>query len=182
MFSSPKTLQYGECDPYFPPEASAEREQSVPIDALLCSRSLSHRRRFTSRALCTAPGLIVLLHIATSTFYTSDFILLQLLLVLQAPVIIGKFFGTGYVFQHIWKRHYHINDGFHSCVDKFIEGYLLIFFPGKLVTVKYLRLDRYHQRFPHAQDCTAPLRANAANANTNTNTTTSSQLHYRSSS
>lgn len=31
-------------------------------------------------------------------------------------------------------------------------------FDGKLVTVKYLRLDRYHQRFPQAQSCTAPLR------------------------
>ncbi|XP_075900341.1 inner nuclear membrane protein Man1 [Nelusetta ayraudi] len=55
-------------------------------------------------------------------------------------------------------------------------------FDGKLVTVKYLRLDRYHQRFPQAQDCTVPLRANAANANANTNSTTSSQLHHRSSS
>lgn len=32
-------------------------------------------------------------------------------------------------------------------------------FDGKLVTVKYLRLDRYHQRFPQAQNCTTPLRA-----------------------
>uniref|UniRef100_A0A8C6TBM6 Inner nuclear membrane protein Man1 n=1 Tax=Neogobius melanostomus TaxID=47308 RepID=A0A8C6TBM6_9GOBI len=30
-------------------------------------------------------------------------------------------------------------------------------FDGKLVTVKYLRLDRYHQRFPQAQSCTTPL-------------------------
>ncbi|XP_072309458.1 inner nuclear membrane protein Man1 [Eucyclogobius newberryi] len=30
-------------------------------------------------------------------------------------------------------------------------------FDGKLVTVKYLRLDRYHQRFPQAQNCSAPL-------------------------
>ncbi|XP_033832250.1 inner nuclear membrane protein Man1 [Periophthalmus magnuspinnatus] len=30
-------------------------------------------------------------------------------------------------------------------------------FDGKLVTVKYLRLDRYHQRFPQAQNCTTPL-------------------------
>ncbi|XP_072026415.1 inner nuclear membrane protein Man1-like [Amphiura filiformis] len=30
-------------------------------------------------------------------------------------------------------------------------------FDGKLVTVKYLRLDRYHQRFPTAIDCKTPL-------------------------
>lgn len=32
-------------------------------------------------------------------------------------------------------------------------------FTGKLVTVKYLRLDRYHQRFPQAQGCCIPLKA-----------------------
>uniref|UniRef100_A0A3P8WDZ2 LEM domain containing 3 n=1 Tax=Cynoglossus semilaevis TaxID=244447 RepID=A0A3P8WDZ2_CYNSE len=32
-------------------------------------------------------------------------------------------------------------------------------FDGKLVTVKYLRLDRYHQRFPQAQSCTTPMKA-----------------------
>ncbi|XP_047431636.1 inner nuclear membrane protein Man1 [Mugil cephalus] len=32
-------------------------------------------------------------------------------------------------------------------------------FDGKLVTVKYLRLDRYHQRFPQAQGCCTPLKA-----------------------
>lgn len=32
-------------------------------------------------------------------------------------------------------------------------------FDGKLVTVKYLRLDRYHQRFPQAQGCNTPLKA-----------------------
>ncbi|KAK7878896.1 hypothetical protein WMY93_030830 [Mugilogobius chulae] len=36
-------------------------------------------------------------------------------------------------------------------------------FDGKLVTVKYLRLDRYHQRFPQAQSCTSPLRPSSAN-------------------
>lgn len=36
-------------------------------------------------------------------------------------------------------------------------------FDGKLVTVKYLRLDRYHQRFPQAQSCTTPLRPSAVN-------------------
>uniref|UniRef100_UPI00358FF445 inner nuclear membrane protein Man1-like isoform X2 n=1 Tax=Myxine glutinosa TaxID=7769 RepID=UPI00358FF445 len=30
-------------------------------------------------------------------------------------------------------------------------------FDGKLVTVKYLRLDRYHQRFPHAIHSNSPL-------------------------
>lgn len=36
-------------------------------------------------------------------------------------------------------------------------------FDGKLVTVKYLRLDRYHQRFPQAQSCTTPLRPSTVN-------------------
>ncbi|XP_019371322.1 PREDICTED: inner nuclear membrane protein Man1, partial [Gavialis gangeticus] len=31
-------------------------------------------------------------------------------------------------------------------------------FDGKLVTVKYLRLDRYHHRFPQALTCNAPLK------------------------
>ncbi|XP_061495808.1 inner nuclear membrane protein Man1 [Rhineura floridana] len=31
-------------------------------------------------------------------------------------------------------------------------------FDGKLVTVKYLRLDRYHHRFPQAITCNAPLK------------------------
>ncbi|KAG2469178.1 MAN1 protein, partial [Polypterus senegalus] len=31
-------------------------------------------------------------------------------------------------------------------------------FDGKLVTVKYLRLDRYHQRFPQALNCSTPLK------------------------
>ncbi|XP_039214581.1 inner nuclear membrane protein Man1 isoform X2 [Crotalus tigris] len=31
-------------------------------------------------------------------------------------------------------------------------------FDGKLVTVKYLRLDRYHHRFPQAIACSAPLK------------------------
>ncbi|KAL4660267.1 inner nuclear membrane protein Man1-like [Arapaima gigas] len=31
-------------------------------------------------------------------------------------------------------------------------------FDGKLVTVKYLRLDRYHQRFPQATGCVIPLK------------------------
>ncbi|XP_068442552.1 inner nuclear membrane protein Man1 [Clinocottus analis] len=37
-------------------------------------------------------------------------------------------------------------------------------FDGKLVTVKYLRLDRYHQRFPQAQGCSAPLKASSLHA------------------
>ncbi|XP_029017612.1 inner nuclear membrane protein Man1 [Betta splendens] len=46
-------------------------------------------------------------------------------------------------------------------------------FDGKLVTVKYLRLDRYHQRFPQAQGCSTPLRACSlhSNAASSTNTT-----------
>ncbi|XP_078137755.1 inner nuclear membrane protein Man1 [Sander vitreus] len=43
-------------------------------------------------------------------------------------------------------------------------------FDGKLVTVKYLRLDRYHQRFPQAQACSTPLKASASTPST-TNTT-----------
>lgn len=31
-------------------------------------------------------------------------------------------------------------------------------FDGKLVTVKYLRLDRYHHRFPQALTCNTPLK------------------------
>lgn len=56
-------------------------------------------------------------------------------------------------------------------------------FAGKLVTVKYLRLDRYHQRFPQAQDCTAPLWASSTScaAIANANVTTS-QLHHPNSS
>ncbi|XP_034019432.1 inner nuclear membrane protein Man1 [Thalassophryne amazonica] len=41
-------------------------------------------------------------------------------------------------------------------------------FDGKLVTVKYLRLDRYHQRFPQAQGCSTPLKASSSNQNTPT--------------
>ncbi|MEQ2270200.1 Inner nuclear membrane protein Man1, partial [Xenotaenia resolanae] len=42
-------------------------------------------------------------------------------------------------------------------------------FDGKLVTVKYLRLDRYHQRFPQAQGCNTPLKASNLHQNpTNT--------------
>ncbi|KAM9403393.1 inner nuclear membrane protein Man1 isoform 1-T1 [Salvelinus alpinus] len=39
-------------------------------------------------------------------------------------------------------------------------------FDGKLVTVKYLRLDRYHQRFPQAQGCTTSLRPSNTYMNT----------------
>ncbi|KAJ8268823.1 hypothetical protein COCON_G00114300 [Conger conger] len=39
-------------------------------------------------------------------------------------------------------------------------------FDGKLVTVKYLRLDRYHQRFPHAQGCSSALRPASKHMNT----------------
>ncbi|XP_061523216.1 inner nuclear membrane protein Man1 [Phycodurus eques] len=47
-------------------------------------------------------------------------------------------------------------------------------FDGKLVTVKYLRLDRYHQRFPQAQACSTPLKASNLHRNA-TNTMASSQ-------
>ncbi|AWP00954.1 putative inner nuclear membrane protein Man1 [Scophthalmus maximus] len=52
-------------------------------------------------------------------------------------------------------------------------------FDGKLVTVKYLRLDRYHQRFPQAQGCSAPLRASILHLNASgaTDTAPSQQRH-----
>lgn len=81
---------------------------------------------------CTAPGSMVLLHITTSTTSTSAFILLllPLLLVLQVLVpLVVQFFGTGYVFQHIWKRRYHMNTSIDSCIDVLIEVYLHFFFP-----------------------------------------------------
>ncbi|KAM6985999.1 inner nuclear membrane protein Man1 [Aplochiton taeniatus] len=39
-------------------------------------------------------------------------------------------------------------------------------FDGKLVTVKYLRLDRYHQRFPQAQGSNTPLKPSSTHMNT----------------
>ncbi|TSK13271.1 Inner nuclear membrane protein Man1 [Bagarius yarrelli] len=47
-------------------------------------------------------------------------------------------------------------------------------FDGKLVTVKYLRLDRYHQRFPQALGCNAPLKPSSSSMNT------MARLHQRS--
>lgn len=54
-------------------------------------------------------------------------------------------------------------------------------FTGKLVTVKYLRLDRYHQRFPQAQGCSTPLKASGL-ATSVTNTTAHLQHHSSASS
>uniref|UniRef100_A0A4W4GM06 Inner nuclear membrane protein Man1 n=1 Tax=Electrophorus electricus TaxID=8005 RepID=A0A4W4GM06_ELEEL len=48
-------------------------------------------------------------------------------------------------------------------------------FDGKLVTVKYLRLDRYHQRFPQALACSTPLKPSNSSMNTMV------RLHQRSS-
>ncbi|KAI5617904.1 inner nuclear membrane protein Man1, partial [Silurus asotus] len=48
-------------------------------------------------------------------------------------------------------------------------------FDGKLVTVKYLRLDRYHQRFPQALGCNTPLKPSSSNMNT------MARLHQRTS-
>ncbi|KAG9331263.1 hypothetical protein JZ751_019563, partial [Albula glossodonta] len=39
-------------------------------------------------------------------------------------------------------------------------------FDGKLVTVKYLRLDWYHQRFPQALGCRTPLKPSSKDMNT----------------
>ncbi|XP_053270831.1 inner nuclear membrane protein Man1 [Pleuronectes platessa] len=52
-------------------------------------------------------------------------------------------------------------------------------FDGKLVTVKYLRLDRYHQRFPQAQGSSTPLRASILHlkATGTTDTAASPQQH-----
>ncbi|KAG7320394.1 hypothetical protein KOW79_016247 [Hemibagrus wyckioides] len=47
-------------------------------------------------------------------------------------------------------------------------------FDGKLVTVKYLRLDRYHQRFPQALGCNTPLKPSSSTMNT------MARLHQRS--
>lgn len=38
-------------------------------------------------------------------------------------------------------------------------------FDGKLVTVKYLRLDRYHHRFPQALSCNVPLKPSNTHMN-----------------
>ncbi|KAM6895260.1 inner nuclear membrane protein Man1 [Xenentodon cancila] len=54
-------------------------------------------------------------------------------------------------------------------------------FDGKLVTVKYLRLDRYHQRFPQAQGCCTPLKASSLHLNS-VNATPSQQQHDSASS
>ncbi|XP_051977156.1 inner nuclear membrane protein Man1-like [Xyrauchen texanus] len=48
-------------------------------------------------------------------------------------------------------------------------------FDGKLVTVKYLRLDRYHQRFPQALGCNTPLKPSSSSMNS------MSRLNQRSS-
>ncbi|XP_053169862.1 inner nuclear membrane protein Man1 [Scomber japonicus] len=54
-------------------------------------------------------------------------------------------------------------------------------FDGKLVTVKYLRLDRYHQRFPQAQGCSTPLKASSLHFNTTSTTNTTPHLQYHGS-
>ncbi|XP_074482314.1 inner nuclear membrane protein Man1 [Sebastes fasciatus] len=54
-------------------------------------------------------------------------------------------------------------------------------FDGKLVTVKYLRLDRYHQRFPQAQGCSTPLKASSLHMNTTSTTNTTARLQHRGS-
>ncbi|KAK2858693.1 hypothetical protein Q5P01_003313 [Channa striata] len=54
-------------------------------------------------------------------------------------------------------------------------------FDGKLVTVKYLRLDRYHQRFPQAQGCTTPLKASSLHLNVTSSTNTTTHLQHHGS-
>ncbi|XP_059361075.1 inner nuclear membrane protein Man1-like [Carassius carassius] len=55
-------------------------------------------------------------------------------------------------------------------------------FDGKLVTVKYLRLDRYHQRFPQALGCNTPLKPSNSSMNSmsrlNQRSSTSSSLGF----
>ncbi|XP_016130323.1 inner nuclear membrane protein Man1-like [Sinocyclocheilus grahami] len=55
-------------------------------------------------------------------------------------------------------------------------------FDGKLVTVKYLRLDRYHQRFPQALGCNMPLKPSSSCMNSmsrlNQRSSTSSSLGF----
>uniref|UniRef100_A0A671R0C7 Inner nuclear membrane protein Man1 n=1 Tax=Sinocyclocheilus anshuiensis TaxID=1608454 RepID=A0A671R0C7_9TELE len=55
-------------------------------------------------------------------------------------------------------------------------------FDGKLVTVKYLRLDRYHQRFPQALGCNTPLKPSSSCMNSmsrlNQRSSTSSSLGF----
>ncbi|XP_074554177.1 inner nuclear membrane protein Man1 [Halichoeres trimaculatus] len=55
-------------------------------------------------------------------------------------------------------------------------------FDGKLVTVKYLRLDRYHQRFPQAQSCSTPLKASSSPLNIPSSSTGSFLTHRASPS
>ncbi|XP_041636742.1 inner nuclear membrane protein Man1 [Cheilinus undulatus] len=57
-------------------------------------------------------------------------------------------------------------------------------FDGKLVTVKYLRLDRYHQRFPQAQSCNTPLKASGPSSSTHNmlSSSTESRLIHRTPS
>lgn len=40
----------------------------------------------------------------------------------------------------------------------FFYIYFMYLILGNLVTVKYLRLERYHERFPDAVRCTNPLK------------------------
>ncbi|XP_030296338.1 inner nuclear membrane protein Man1 [Sparus aurata] len=54
-------------------------------------------------------------------------------------------------------------------------------FDGKLVTVKYLRLDRYHQRFPQALGCSTPLKASSLHLNTTSTVKTTPCLQQRGS-
>lgn len=49
--------------------------------------------------------------------------------------------------------------------------FFLFFSLGKLVTVKYLRLERYHERFPDAARCITPLKPS-------NNQRLSMQAHY----
>lgn len=48
---------------------------------------------------------------------------------------------------------------------------IFISFAGNLVTVKYLRLERYHERFPDAARCVTPLKPS-------NNQRLSMQAHY----
>lgn len=52
---------------------------------------------------------------------------------------------------------YHSNDLF-SCFIFDTLWRIIEFITGNLVTVKYLRLERYYERFPDATRCVTPLK------------------------
>ncbi|GAB6020204.1 hypothetical protein CHUAL_002925 [Chamberlinius hualienensis] len=65
-----------------------------------------------------------------------------------------------------------------KCKDAYTAGQVFkrlhgSWFDGKLVTVKYLRLERYHERFPDAIECTKPIQPSTEIGLTNHNSASS---------